>query len=112
VEAPERLRGGLIFEAKFEITAIDTIAHPTLVLAPGWLEGMSLNTAEPGAESETSRDGSLHLRFARLPAGEELTLWTQWQANPVDVGHRPQDVALYDGSQRLASIERDVTVFP
>jgi hypothetical protein len=50
VKAPERLRLGLIFEGRFEITAHERIAHPRLVLAPGWTEGMTLKHERADAE--------------------------------------------------------------
>jgi hypothetical protein len=112
VKAPERLRGGLIFEGRFEITAHEPIVHPRLVLAPGWTEGMTLNASEPTPSDETSRGDHLILEFARIPAGETMTYWTQWSVNPVNVAHRSQDVTLYDGSQRLAMVHRQVTIFP
>jgi hypothetical protein len=112
VEAPQKLRGGLIFEGEFVVDATQKLEHPTLILSGGWLDGITLNTIEPAPESETSRQHELHLRFATLPAGERLTVWTQWQVNPVNVGTQPQNVALYDGTEPVASVERDVTVLP
>jgi hypothetical protein len=112
VAAPERLRGGLIFEGRFEITAHERIAHPRLVLASGWTEGMTLNTSEPTPTDETSRGDRLVLAFAPIPAGATMTYWTQWSVNPVNVAHRSQDVSLYDGALRLATIHRQVTIFP
>ena len=112
LDAPNRLRGGLVFEGRFDITATDSLQHPTLRLAPGWTTGMSLNTIEPAPASEKSRDGDLYLEFDPLPAGSRLTVWTQWQVNPVNTGTRAQDVELLDGSTHLAAIDRDVTVFP
>jgi hypothetical protein len=112
VRAPERLRGGLIFEGRFQITAHQPIAHPRIVLAPGWTEGMTLNTSEPTPSDETSRGDHLILEFARIPAGETMTYWTQWSVNPVTVAHRSQDVALYDGGRLLTTVHRQVTIFP
>jgi hypothetical protein len=112
VKAPERLRGGLIFEARFEISAQARISHPRLVLAPGWTEGNTLNTSEPTPSDETSHGDRLELDFAPIPAGTSFTYWSQWSVNPVNVGHRSQDVTLYDGHERLASVHRQVTIFP
>lgn len=112
VHAPEGLRGGLIFEGKFQIDANQTLAHPTLVLSGQWLEGITLNTLEPAPQAETSRGGELRLRFATLPAGQRLTVWSQWQVNPVNLGTSSQDVQLYDGAQLIASIDRNAMVFP
>jgi hypothetical protein len=36
----------------------------------------------------------------------------QLQVNPTNVGHRSQDVALFDGTTFLTKIDRTVTVFP
>ena len=46
--APSRVRGGLFFEARFTIDAKQNLKKATLVLDPGWLEGMTINTVEPG----------------------------------------------------------------
>jgi hypothetical protein len=112
VSAPERLRGGLIFEGRFGIDAMAPIKHPKLILAPGWTEGMTLNTTAPEPTTEHSRDGLLILGFDPVAAGTRFTFWSQWQVNPVNAGSRSQDVALYDGQRRLASVDRTVTVFP
>jgi hypothetical protein len=112
VKAPERLRGGLIFEGRFQISAHDRIRHPTLALASGWTEGITLNTSEPTPIDETSRGDRLILKFAPIPAGADFTYWSQWSVNPVNVGSRSQDVALYDGHRELAGVHRHVTIFP
>jgi hypothetical protein len=39
-------------------------------------------------------------------------IWISWQTNPTNVGTHAENVALYDGSQRLATVQRDLTVFP
>jgi hypothetical protein len=112
VSAPERLRGGLFFEGRFEIDAHQRIKRPRLVLAPGWTEGMTLNTSVPEPTTEGSRGRSLILGFDPIPAGTQFTFWSQWQVNPVNSGTRSQDVALYDGRTHLASVDRTVTIFP
>lgn len=112
VKAPERLRGGLIFEGRFEMSAQSRIGHPRLLLASGWTEGMTLNTSEPAPRDETSHGDRLELDFAPIPAGTTFTYWSQWSVNPVNVGRRSQDVVLYDGPRKLASVQRQVTIFP
>jgi hypothetical protein len=112
VKAPERLRGGLMFEGRFEIQARSRLRRPKLVLGPGWTEGMTLNGELPQPKSGRSDGGTLTLVFDPIPAGDRFTFWTQWQVNPVNVGRRPQDVALYDGRTRLATVDRELTIFP
>jgi hypothetical protein len=112
VDAPERLRGGLIFEARIDIDAHRTLHRPRLVFDRGWSEGMTHNTTDPEPQDERSGDGRLVLGYAPIHPGGPFTVWTQWQVNPVNVGNRPQDVALYDGPTRIASVNRTVTVFP
>jgi hypothetical protein len=112
VKAPEHLRGGLVFEGRFEIEARSVLRRPRLVLGPGWTEGMTMNSGIPQPKAETSDGGTLTLVFDPIPAGRRFTFWSQWQVNPVNVGRRSQDVALYDGSTRLVTVDRDLTVFP
>jgi hypothetical protein len=112
VDAPAELRGGLLFQARFEVHAKRRLAHPNLVLSPGWLHGMTLNTVAPTPLSENSSAGGLTMSFEALPAGQTLVLWTDWQVNPTNVGRRDEDVALFDGAEPLASTQRTVTVFP
>jgi hypothetical protein len=112
VYAPTRVRGGLLFEARFHIDAHQTLANARLVLGSGWLEGMSVNTIEPSPSSETSRDGSLQLDLGRIPAGESFLLFMQFQVNPTNVGHRGAAVDLYDGDRRVLHIDRSITVYP
>jgi hypothetical protein len=112
VSAPARLRGGLFFQARFTIRAQEAIENATLVLSPGWMEGMHINTIEPAPTEETSRDGDLALSFGPLAPGDELVLYMQFQVNPTNVGHRSADVALYDGDELLAEVDRTITVFP
>ena len=112
VYSPQRLRGGLYFESRFHIHAREEIREATIVLDPGWLEGMTLNTLEPGPIGEASRNGRIALELGRIPPGGEHLLFLHFQVNPTNVGHRSQDVELYDGEELLLSLDRAVTIFP
>jgi hypothetical protein len=112
VYSPSRLRSGLYFESRFHIHARSEIREATLVLDPGWLEGMTLNTLAPSPVGEASRDGRIALELGRIPRGAEHLFFLHFQVNPTNVGHRSQDVELYDGERRLLAIERTVTIFP
>src|SRR5918999_482745 len=107
VSAPSRIRGGLFFEARYKIEAIEEIADATIVLDQGWLEDITLNTIEPAPVGEASRDGKIALQLGRVPAGDEYILFLHYQVNPTAVGPRSQDVELYDGERLLASVDRD-----
>jgi hypothetical protein len=110
--SPNRVRSGLIFESRFHIKAFRDLTNATVVLDPGWLEGMTLNTVEPSPVAEASRDGRLALELGHIPAGDDYLLFLQFQVNPTNVGHRSQDVQLYDGNELLLTIDRSVTIFP
>jgi hypothetical protein len=110
--APTRLRGGLFWMARFEVRARREIEHATIVLAPGWLEQMHLNTLEPAPIGEASRDGRTALDFGRVPPGDSLLVFMQFQVNPTNVGRHSHDVELYDGKELLARLDRTVTLFP
>jgi hypothetical protein len=112
VYAPERVRGGLFYEARFTIEAREEVEEATLVLDSGWAEGITINTVAPGPIGEASRDGRLAFELGRIPAGQKHVLFLQLQVNPTNVGHRAQDVELYDGDELLATIDRTITVWP
>jgi hypothetical protein len=55
VSAPTAARGGLFFQGRFTVDAREP-ENATLVLDPGWLENMHINTIEPAPTEESSRD--------------------------------------------------------
>jgi hypothetical protein len=88
------------------------VEQATLVLDSGWAEGITINTVEPSPLGAASRDGKLVYELGRIAAGEKHVFFMQLQVNPTNVGHRSQDVQLFDGDDLLATVERSVTVFP
>jgi hypothetical protein len=112
LSAPGALRSGLLYQGKFEIEAREMLDGPTLVLAPGWWDAMSVNSIEPEPTQSSSRDGSVSLRFDPVGAGETLTVYLYLQANPTTAGRRDQSVELRDGDRTIASIDRSINVFP
>jgi hypothetical protein len=112
VAAPSKLRGGLFFQARYRVEAIEEIENATVVLDPGWLEDITLNTVEPAPVGEASRDGRIALELGRVPAGDEHVLYLHFQVNPTALGVRSQDVELYDGERLLASFDRSAIVWP
>jgi hypothetical protein len=112
VHAPARVRGGLIYEARFRVTAVHELRKATLVLSPGWLEGMTVNTIEPAPINEASDNGRLSLELGHIPAGGSYLLFMQFQTNPTNVGHRDHSVELYDGEQKLLELHQTITIYP
>ena len=112
VYSPEHLRGGLLFMSRFTIRAEEEIEAATLVLDPGWLEGITLNTLVPSPVGEASRNGRIALDLGRVPAGQKYVFFLHFQVNPTEIGRRSQDVDLYDGETRLLHIDRTVTIYP
>ena len=112
VYAPKRVRGGLYYEARFRVDAARELKEATLVLDPGWSEGITINTLVPSPVGEASRDGKLVFVLGRVPSGQKHVLFLQLQVNPTNVGHRSQDVQLFDGEELIATVDRSITVFP
>jgi hypothetical protein len=112
VYAPERVRGGLYYEARFTVVADRELEEATLVLDPGWAEGITINTVEPSPVGEASRDGKLVFELGHVRPGTSYILFLQLQINPTNIGRRDQDVALFDGDTFLTKVDRKVTVFP
>ncbi len=110
--APAHLRGGLLWEARFTIDAHRELKDAVLELDKGWLEGMQINTIEPSPVGEGSNDGRLVLDLGHVRQGGRYVLFMQFQVNPTNVGRRPQNVRLYDGTRLLATIHRQITIFP
>ena len=112
VDAPDSVRGGLLYQARFTIVAHQELKQATLVLNEKWIDGLTVNTIEPSPVSEASRDGKLALELGHLAAGVRYVLFLDYQVNPTTVGTRTQTVALDDGETRILSIDHDLTVFP
>jgi hypothetical protein len=112
LEAPQAARGGLIYQASFEIDAHSRLAKPTLVLDPGWFDGMTINTVEPDAVTWGQRDGRNTLELPAIEAGSRFVLRLQYQVNSTSVGHRTQNVVLTDGGLPLVTLQNAQTLFP
>jgi hypothetical protein len=112
VSAPARVRGGLLYQAHFRITAKKKLNRAVLVLDRGWLDGLTINTVEPGPVSEASENGKLALDIGPISRGRSYVLFVSFQVNPTTVGHHHQDVTLYDGNRALITLHRTITIFP
>jgi hypothetical protein len=112
VYAPERVRSGVLFQARFRITAKRELKKATLVLDPGWLESMSVNSIQPQPTNQGSDDGRMTLELGHVPAGQAYVLYIYFQVNPTNVGHRSQSVELLDGNERISVVDRSITIFP
>jgi hypothetical protein len=113
VDAPKRLRGGLLYQVRITVVAHSTIGEPRLVLSRDWFEGMQLNTVEPAALGEDSRQGAITFTYGGLAAGDRLDVYTQWQVNPTSkLGSRAPTVELDDGSRPITRVDRELTVLP
>ena len=111
--APTKLRGGLLFSARFHLTAHRELKNATLVLDPGWAEGMAINTIEPSPLGEGSKNGRVAFQLGHVPAGESYILFMEFQVNPTNIAwRRPQNVELDDGDTTLLTIHRDVVIYP
>jgi hypothetical protein len=112
LDAPTRLRGGLIYEAHLTIQARQGVEHAALLLHPDWMNGMTLNSLEPSPSEETSQNGLLRFDYGEIPAGQRFEIFLQYQVNPTSTGKRKQWVQLVDGDTVLASIQRTLVIFP
>jgi len=112
VSAPSRVRGGLLYQARFSVTARKSLAQAALVFDRGWLDGLTLNTVEPSPVSESSKNGKLALDLGPISAGHSYVLVLDFQVNPTTVGNQGQTLTLYDGDQALVTLHRTLTVFP
>lgn len=110
--APSSVRGGLLYTARFTITAKNDVKNGVLELSPGWAEGQQINTIEPSPLGQASRNGDMLFTLGHIPAGEKYILYMGFQTNPTNVGFHSADVTLYDGGSRIAHLDRKLTVYP
>ena len=112
VQAPERVRGGLLYQARFTITARRDIKQPQLILGPGWFDGLTINEIEPQPSEESNRNGRVALIYDELAPGDTLRVWLEYQVNPTTVGRRVQMTELDDGDRPLVVHRRPLTILP
>lgn len=101
-----------MWRARVTVRALHTIRFPRLILAPGYVDGMQINTIEPAPASEASRGPRLVLSYDELRAGDELVVYLQCQTDPTTAGRQDATVALDDATKPLARVEHTITVFP
>ena len=113
VYAPNHLRGGLLFSARFHVHARRDLKNAFLILGPGWAEGMAINTIEPSPLGQASSNGKLTLQLGHIPKGSSYVLYMQFQVNPTNIAwRRSADVTLADGSTPILRIRHHYTIYP
>jgi hypothetical protein len=112
VNAPPRVRGGLLFTIWFRVEARQELRDAQLVLDRGWIDGMQVNSSNPQPVREASRDGRIVLDLGHIPAGSSFVEYMELQVDPTTVGRHRADVELDDGARRLLVLHHTVTIFP
>lgn len=110
MEAPDRLRGGLLAQGRIEVEARRRIARP--VPERGQLDDITVNTISPEPATRGGDRGRLMPASDGIPADATPTAWIEVQVNPTAFGAMPQDVGLRDGGLALTRVERELVVFP
>jgi hypothetical protein len=112
VNAPSRVRGGLLYTVLFMVRARADLKKATLVLDPGWIDGMQVNSINPQPADEASRQGRIVLDLGHIPPGGFVKYWIEFQVDPTTVGRRSQNVELDDGPKKILTAHRTLTIFP
>jgi len=112
VHVPPAVRGGLLFETRFTITARQPIQDAVLRLSPEWADGLTINTIEPAPSDESSANGWLSFDLGAISAGDSYQLHMQYQVNPTTTGGRDLHVKLLDGTTTLTTLTRHLRVWP
>lgn len=113
VHSPTRVRAGLLYQAKITVVARQAIPAASLVLSSGWLDGLTQNTNEPTAPTETSGPGgSVTLTLGRLGPGQTFVQYLDYQVNPTSLSSRSQIVTLRSQGEPIVAVRRTLTVIP
>lgn len=112
VDAPNALRGSLLWQGEVQVAPSARIAHPRIVLDRGWIDGMTINSITPNPDAEQEDRNGLTLAYGPIGAGDTMTVRVEAQVNPTTIGVRPLDVVLRDGATPLAGVRRRVRIYP
>ena len=112
LSTPNVVRGGLYYQATIDLTATTAVQYPRVVLDSGWVDGVQVNSIEPAAVSESTRDGRLVLSYGSLQPGDRLKVWLQFQVDPTQPGGRSHAVEFDDRTRPLVRVDRDMKVLP
>jgi hypothetical protein len=112
VYSPTRVRGGLLFTTRIGVEARRELRQAAIVLDPGWFEGMQVNSITPDPVTQRSDGGRAVLGLGTIPAGAKSVTFIQFQVDPTNVGHRSQNVALWEHGREVLRIPRSITVLP
>jgi hypothetical protein len=112
VRGPTKVRGGLLYQERITVRALQAIRYPRLVLSQGWADGLQINTIEPQPQSESTRQGRLVFSYDQMKAGDKLELWVDYQVNPTHVGKTDTTVELDNQTTPLVRLPRTLTTFP
>lgn len=118
VRSASTLRGGLFSPVRVEVRARAKIVAPQLVVGPGFIDGVHLNSLEPAPLSETTRPrdeqgrAPLAFTYPTLEAGDELTVYLQLQVNPTTIGRQDMSVALEGANVDPVRVPATLTVLP
>ena len=109
---PDRLRNGEFFEMRLRVAATRPIADATIAVPPGLWRDMTINSMVPAASEEAFKDGAYRFRYGALKAGETLEIKIDGQINPPLTVGTKGEVALYDGTTRIATLPVRIRVLP
>jgi hypothetical protein len=113
LRAPATVRPGLLFQAKITVSVDEVLPKAELVLGRGWIDGLTLNTEEPGAATETSGpDGSVVLSLGTLRPASPYVQYLDYQVNPTSLSRRAQTIALVSDGTEIVTLRRTMTVVP
>jgi hypothetical protein len=113
VHSPTRVRPGLMYQATITVVAKRAIPAASIVLSRGWIDGLTQNTNEPSASTETSGPGgSLVFVIGPMRPGQTFVQYLEYQVNPTSISSRDQTVTIRSHRLPLVALHRTMTVIP
>jgi hypothetical protein len=112
VSMPLTLRSGMLFEMVIAVHAARDLEDAVIAFDPALWRGMTINTGIPAASEEKFEEGQFRLHYGPLGTGGRIELKIDGQLNPDLRGSNRGEVALLDGTRRIATIPVSVRVLP
>ena len=112
VHAPEIIRNGEFLEIRIRVSAHSPITQLVVGVEESLWEDFTINTMIPAATDETSEDGEFRFTFAELRPGAVFLFKVDAQINPDILGGNDGAITIYDGEDRLSTVDVAIMVLP
>ncbi len=112
LELPARLRNGMFFEMRAEVTAKRRFDDMTIAISKSYFRDLTINTMIPAPAEEKSEDSQFVFSYGAVAAGDVLDIKIDGQINPPLFAGTAGTLTIRDGDETVSAIPVKLTVLP